>query len=270
MPRFNASDIDKYGSAGGGGFFKLSNDGDKAKIRFMYETAEDVEAYAVHVVEIDGRRRNVNCLREYNQPVEDCPFCRERYPVRVRLFLPVYNIKEKKVQIWERGKTFMRKLTGLFARYPDFVSHVFEVERNGEVGDMQTTYEVYEVKKDDTQLEDLPDVPDILGGTVLDKSANDMEYYIEEGDFPPDEDEEDAPPVRRRTSAKKTRKREEDEEDELEDDDLESDDEDADDDEEDEEEARPSARRAARTNREERTSRQSRRTPARSNKRKEF
>ena len=73
MARFNAKDVDNYGGSGGGGYFSLVNDKDVARVRFMYESAEDVEGYAVHEVMIDGRKRYVNCIREYNEPLVPAP-----------------------------------------------------------------------------------------------------------------------------------------------------------------------------------------------------
>ena len=161
----------------------------------MYNSVEDVTGYAVHQVEIDGKKRWVNCLREYNQSKDVCPFCREGKFVTAKLFVPIYNVDEDKTQIWERGKKFISKISSICARYPDVVSHKFEIERNGKPGDTQTVYEIYEVGKDETTLEDLPEQRDVLGTVVLDKSAEDMEYFLEEGYFPPEDDT----PVRRKS-----------------------------------------------------------------------
>ena len=113
------------------------------------------------------------------------------------MFIPIYNIDEDKVQVWERGKKFISKISSICARYPNVVSHVFEIERNGKPGDTATTYEIYEVDKDDTTLEDLPEVSDPLGTIVLDKNADDMEFFLDNGYFPPDGDDA---PVRRRSN----------------------------------------------------------------------
>ena len=197
MARFNTETADKYGGQGGAGYFSLKNDKDVARVRFMYNSVEDVTGYAVHQVEIDGKKRYVNCLREYNEPKDKCPFCRENLYTTAKLFVPIYNVDTDRVQVWERGKKFISKLASICARYPNVVSHVFEIERNGKPGDTQTVYEIYEVEKDDTTLEDLPEQNDVLGTLVLDKSAEDMEYFLDEGYFPPDGDSE---PVRRRTA----------------------------------------------------------------------
>lgn len=197
MARFNTQTAEKYGGQGGAGYFSLKNDKDVARVRFMYNGVDDVEGYAVHQVEIDDKKRWVNCLREYNQPIDTCPFCREKKFTSAKLFIPIYNIDEDKVQIWERGKKFISKISSICARYPNVVSHVFEIERNGKPGDTATTYEIYEVDKDDTTLEDLPEVSDPLGTIVLDKSADDMEFFLDNGYFPPDGDEA---PVRRRSN----------------------------------------------------------------------
>lgn len=208
MARFNASMMDNYGGQGGGGFFKLANDGEVARVRFMYNSVDEIEASSVHTVEIDGKRRYVNCLREYNDPIDMCPFCRERMPVQVKLFIPVYDVDEDKVKIWERGKKFFSKLSGLCSRYPKLVEKEFEVERHGKSGDTKTEYEVFPV--DDCEkltMDDLPELAD-YNLFVLDKSADDMEYFLDEGVFPPSEEE--APRRRgseRRSSRQETRRR---------------------------------------------------------------
>lgn len=205
MARFRADEVEHYGGQGGGGYFSLKNDGDVGKIRFLYNGIADAEGISVHRVEVGDKKRYVNCLREYNDSVDVCPFCRERMTPTAKLFIPVYNIDDDKIQVWERGKKFFQKLSSLCSRYPDLVSHVFEVERNGQKGDTNTTYEIYEVSKDDTTLEDF-DIPETVGGVVLDKTAEDMEYYLESGEFPPTDD--DVRPRRRENREEAPRRRE--------------------------------------------------------------
>jgi len=208
MARFTADTMDKYGGQGGTGYFSLKNDRDIATVRFLYNTPDDVEGYAVHEVEIDGKKRYVNCLREYNQPIDDCPFCRARKYQVAKLFIPLYNEDEGKVQVWERGKKFFSKLSSVLSRCDadPICSQTFEIERNGKAGDTQTTYEIYQTreKPDDAKLEDF-DEPVIMGRLILDKSADDMEFYLENGYFPP----EDEAPTRRSS------RREEPEEEEM-------------------------------------------------------
>lgn len=199
--RFKHDEVDKYGGSGGGGYFSLKDDGDSARVRFMYEHIDDVDGVAVHEVEIDGRKRYVNCLREYNSPIEDCPFCREHKRQLAKLFVPIYNVDEDKVQVWERGKKFFSEISSLISRYSDektpFCSQQFDIVRQGKKGSTSTQYFKYPAgQPDGTTLDDLPELPNIMGGLVLDKSAEDMEYFLETGNFPPEDDE----PVRRRDS----------------------------------------------------------------------
>ena len=206
MARFRAGEEEHYGGQGGGGFFSIANDKETKQVRFMYNTVEDIEGTSVHKVEIDGKERYVNCLREYNHPVDECPFCREKKAVWAKLFVPIYNIDDDAVQIWDRGKTMFQKMTSLCSRYAtknNLVSNVFEIERNGKPKDPKTTYEIYQIDRDETELEDLPELPKILGGFVLDKTAEDMEYFLEEGQFPPEEDADDKP-VRRRAGGRES------------------------------------------------------------------
>lgn len=203
MSRFNFDEAENYGGTGGGGFFSLKNDKDVARVRFMYGSIEDVQGDAVHEVEIDGKKRYVSCLRSYNEPLSECPFCNARMLQKAKLFVPLYDVDADRVVTWERGKKFFSKIASLCARYPDIVSHVFEIERNGKAGSKETTYEIYEVSDDNTTLEDLPELPNITGGIVLEKSAQEMEYYLQHGEFPSDGEEE---PVRRRNTEQVTRR----------------------------------------------------------------
>ena len=211
MARFTADTMDKYGGQGGTGYFSLKNDMDVATVRFLYDTVDDVEGYAVHEVEIDGKKRYVNCLREYNQPIDDCPFCRAKKYQVAKLFIPLYNEDEGKVQVWERGKKFFSKLSGVLSRCraDSLVQQKFEIERHGKSGDTQTQYEIFETKEgpDDARLEDF-DEPVIMGRLILDKSADDMEFYLENKYFPP----EDEAPTRRSESSRRNTRRDEEEE----------------------------------------------------------
>ena len=186
MARFNVNEVENYGGRGGGGFFSLKNDKDVATVRFMYNTIDDVEGYSVHEIEVDGKKRYVNCLREYNQPLDDCPLCAAKFKVRARLFVILYDVESEEVKIWDRGKTFFSKLSSLCARYNPLVSTPFEIERNGKKGDTKTTYETYALDTDDVTLEDLPEVPELLGTLILDKSYEELEFFLNNGYFEED------------------------------------------------------------------------------------
>ena len=198
MARFNVNEIDNYGGQGGGGFFSLKNDKDVATVRFMYNTIDDVEGFAVHEIEVDGRKRYVNCLREYNQPVDDCPLCAAKQRVLAKVFVPVYDEETQEIKIWDRGKTFFSKISSLCARYNPLVSTPFEIERNGKKGDTKTTYETYALDTDDVTLEDLPEVPELLGTLILDKTYEELEFFLDNGYF--EEDVENAAPPQRNPS----------------------------------------------------------------------
>lgn len=213
MARFGINDADNYGNNGGSSFFSLKNDKDTASVRFMYNGLEDVEGYAVHKVEIDDKTRYVNCLREYNEPRSKCPLCNSGSTPVVKLYIPLYDVDAGEIKLWERGKKFFDKLSSICSRYVNgntpLVAHTFDIERHGKAGDTQTTYEIYETGCDDTRLEDLPEVPDVLGRCILNKTAEDMEFYNEEGYFPNNdgapkrEARDEERPVGRRTPSRR-------------------------------------------------------------------
>lgn len=184
MARVRYDEAENYGGNGGHGYFSLSNDKDTARVRFMYNSIDELVGYAVHECEVDGRKRYVNCLRSYDQPVTECPFCANHQFQTVKLYIPVYMVDTGEVKLWERGKKFIAKMTSLLSRYPNPVNTIFEIERNGAKGDTNTSYEIYPMETDDTIMEDLPPVPEIVGGVILDKPYAEMEEYMNTGKFP--------------------------------------------------------------------------------------
>lgn len=186
MARFNFNNADNYGGNGNGGsFFTLKDDKDTARVRFLYKTIDDIEGYAVHRVQVGDKERYVNCLREYNEPLEKCPFCSAQIKVVPRLFLKLYNEDAGECQIWERSKAYFQRIGSLASRYNPLCNEVVEIERSGKKGDMHTTYEFYPIENSEINLNDY-EISEPLGTIILDKSADEMQEYLDCGDFPSD------------------------------------------------------------------------------------
>lgn len=179
--RFNFNDADNYGQQNAGSFFQLKDDKDTARVRFLYDTIDDVEGYVVHQIEVGDRKRYVGCLRSYNEPIEKCPLC-AKYKQIPKLFLKLYNEDTQEVQIWERGKSFFQRISSLAARYNPLCDEIVEVERNGKKGDMKTTYEFYPTDNSEFNMNDL-EITDPLGTIILDKTADEMNEYLQTGGF---------------------------------------------------------------------------------------
>lgn len=211
MPVVGFDDVDNYKVGGDFNFLVLKEDGDLAKVRFYIEDMDDLKFYVVHrITTKDGKSRYVNCLRTYDQPIDDCPFCREsltnkEYSTIVKMFLPVFDLNDKQVKLFERGKTFKDELIGHIRRNAPLVNYPCEIERCGAKNDTKTVYKVYPLaqEKDNTMIKDLPEFEDLIGGYVLDMSVEDMEEYIANGTIPgkPSEQQE---PLQRRTRSNRT------------------------------------------------------------------
>ena len=185
MARFRYDQADNYGSNGGSSFFTLRDDGDTARVRIMYGSIDDVEGLSVHEIDLNDKKRYVNCIREYNDPIDMCPLCKANYKIQAKLFVPLYNEDTGETLVWERGKKFFGKISDLCTRYDNLVSRVFEIVRHGKPKDTGTTYEIWPVgDKDNTTFEDLPEPVDVMKGLVLDKTADELNYYLRYHEFP--------------------------------------------------------------------------------------
>lgn len=205
MPRIGIEDVQDYSNDYNGEWFKLQQDGQIARVQFMYSDISDLDIFAAHRVEVNGKERWVNCPRLHTDPIEYCPLCQQGFPTKVVRFIVMYQHDDNKVKIWERGKQFTDKIQSLMNRYSPLQNYVFEIERHGAPRDQKTTYEVFVM--DQVQAYDLSQIekPQILGGLVIDATPEDMEVYLQTGNFPvyneDDSTEYSAPVPARRIAA---------------------------------------------------------------------
>ena len=182
MARFNYSDAENYG-AQKSNYFSLKDDGDTAKIRFLINDINDLEGVAVHEVQVGDKTFDVECLRAYNEPIDNCPLCAANYKQNAKLFIPIYDEGSKESKIWTRGRTFFNKLSSLCSRYNPLVATPFEIERVGKKGDTNTTYETYPMQSDNARVEDFPEVK-AEGTCFQTKTFEELEHYLQTGAFP--------------------------------------------------------------------------------------
>lgn len=184
MGRINPDEMDNYGSENNSEWLRLVNDGDVARVQFMYSNYSELDTYACHKVMVGDKERYVDCKRDYDSPIDDCPFCAAGLPVKPVLILAMYDHTDKKVKIWERGKTFRKKMEALFNRYPNLSNMVFEIERRGAKGDQKTTYEIFPMPE--VAPLDISNVekPEFMGSFILDKTPDEMQTYLDTGSFP--------------------------------------------------------------------------------------
>lgn len=181
MARFKADQADNYKPVGSGSFFSLQNDKDFETVRFMYNTMDDVEAFSVHEIQVGDQTYWVNCLREYDQPVDDCPLCASGNKIQVKLWVPLYIENTGEVKIWERGRTFIAQLTSASRRFNPLCATTFDIERNGKKGDQNTTYALINVPGEPKTLEELPELPNIVGTVVREFTFEQLEEYLQTG-----------------------------------------------------------------------------------------
>lgn len=183
MGQISLNDIDNYGTSNSGSFFTLKDDGDKARIRLLYGGIDDLKPYVVHEVQIGDKRRYVNCLRDYNEPMDKCPLCAAGYKPIPKLFLKLYNEDTNECQIWERGKTYAQRIANLASHFNPLVNEIIEVTRFGKKGDMQTKYEFLPIEDSPTDIEQY-DCAEPLGTIILDKNEAELNEFLDLGDFP--------------------------------------------------------------------------------------
>lgn len=167
--------IDKHKSQGG--FFKLTDDGDRAIARILCEGEEDLEWYVGHKVKIGNYDKWVRCTEE-----GDCPICLSNNRAQVRLFLQLIDKRDGQRKVWDRGEDIITKLLGYIEKYGPLVNRPYEIERFGKANDKNTKYDFSAMEKDDLHLSDFEERQPMLvrpstetpNGVMLDLTYEEM------------------------------------------------------------------------------------------------
>nr|DAF89285.1 MAG TPA: ssDNA-binding protein [Siphoviridae sp. ct6GI21] len=206
MGRISYDDVDKYGGSDSE-FLKLQNDGDMVTAQLMVHDMDDIDIYACHSVAVgkwdDGndKTRFVNCLRNYDDPLDVCPLCEAGLKTQVVMMLAMVDQQDGKIKIWNRGKTFIPKIKNFVNRWGDMTMKPVDIIRNGKKGDKKTTYDIQISPAEPMDISQY-EKPEFLGGYIMDKSADEMQEYLDTGSFPDTDnsDNEDNTQVRRRNT----------------------------------------------------------------------
>jgi len=125
-------------------WFMLRNDGDSADVIFLYRGPEDVLVADAHYIKSSSYTGYVHCCGR------GCPACGKGISVRNKLFIPLYNLNSGKIEFWDRNMFFENQLNqDVFTRYPNPSEFVFRITRHGVARDVNTTYAITAVSKND-------------------------------------------------------------------------------------------------------------------------
>lgn len=199
--RFNNIDTANYQNAQNSnniGFFFLKNDQDEALVRIMHDSVDSFDLVTVHNVTVGGKQRKVNCLRDPREPLDQCPLCKAGMPVQQRLYIHLlcYTRDETgkviaQPQIWERAASYAVNLKNLIDNYGTLSDCLFKIKRNGRPGDTNTTYDIMfanpNVYVPDLYPKDANAFANYsaLGYPVLNKTYDELDAFINTGEFPP-------------------------------------------------------------------------------------
>ena len=193
---FGINDLEKMpsGDASQVNFFSLKNDGDSARVRFLYETAEDVRFYGVHKVTFaSGKFRYTTCLRKhYEDPADMCPLCSswnadDRKIVK-KIWIPMYDVDNGEIVLWDRGVSFLRdKLYPIIQqkvnKQTPLCAYVFSIICHGLANSMDTDYEIVEESCDGTTIDDFDEVPSPVGTVILSKTYDELASFVQNRTF---------------------------------------------------------------------------------------
>lgn len=120
-----------------GDFFMLRNDGDYADVIFLYRSYDDVLVADTHYIKSNEYSGYCHCNGS------SCPACQKGIRVQNKLFIPLFNLDDNKIEFFDRNSRFENQLMqDVLLSYPNPSEYVFRITRHGEAGSMRTYYSI--------------------------------------------------------------------------------------------------------------------------------
>lgn len=127
-------------SGGGSSFFKLQ-DGETARVRFLYNVIGEIEPYAVHSINQGTNFATIDCSRGPGEPADVCKWCASGNNPVSRVVLALYNMDSNEIQYWTRSGSWVEgTLLPTLEEIPQnqpISGQIFKVKRTGKT--MQDT-----------------------------------------------------------------------------------------------------------------------------------
>ena len=193
-----ANEMSNYSNDNGFGFFSLKNNGDEAIVRIMHDTVDSFDIVAVHDIEVNGKYRKINCLRnDPREPLDNCPLCASGSKIENRFF--IHLIQYDKLQdgsivpsakIWDRSFSYAKRLASMIQEYGPLSDCIFKIKRNGAAKSMDTTYDIMLANPQVYIPQLFPKVDDLfkdyktIGTIVMDKNYDEITQFMVSGQFP--------------------------------------------------------------------------------------
>lgn len=193
---FNELNNNTKSTKTGPGYFSLKNDKDEAIVRILANSVDDFDIVTCHDVVVDGRNRLVNCVKGPYDASEKCPFCEAGENLRQVFFIHLiqYESDDKGniipvAKVWQRSTYYATIIRDLISEYGPLSEIVLKIRRNGVAGSKDTNYTIIPANPAIYKNENYPFVDlfgdyKVVGRMVMNKSVNDMRFYIDNGYFP--------------------------------------------------------------------------------------
>ena len=179
--------------------FALKNDGDVAIVRIMHDSVADFDILTTHKIKIADKWRNISCIRDPREPIDNCPLCKANEKIQQRFYIHMIQYVQDPSTgaisaipvVWDRtAGEYATKFKTLIEEYGPLSNQIFKIKRNGKAGDMSTTYEILFGSPNMYPETMYPKNTEIfkgysaLGKIVLDKNYNEITTYLNTGNFP--------------------------------------------------------------------------------------
>ena len=176
------------------------NDGQEAIVRFAINSVDDFEIYTVHPITVGQSsypNRKISCLRTNpkTDPISYCPLCAKGEKVQQRMYIKMIQYVNENGQIvpkavvWDRpAYSYAPQIKSYLDNYGPLTNIVCKIVRHG--SGLETKYDIIpnlnpQMFNEQLYPKNFNDFNDfnILGTTIMNKSFDEINQFIQTGQF---------------------------------------------------------------------------------------
>lgn len=180
MAKFSFDQMMQHTTGGGSSFFSLKEN-EEARVRFLYNTFNDIEGYTVHEFNKNNNYATIVCARQEGESKEVCKWCMmDNKPVN-RVIVPVYNEDNGELQYWKRSEqwikdTLLPQIEEVVKLGAAISSQVYKVKRKGK--GLDTVYSLIQIGGPDGKTkEQFGEIKDPFSINMIREADYDFDPY---------------------------------------------------------------------------------------------
>lgn len=167
-------------------YFNLNKKDDSAIVRILHSTVKNIEYIPIHTVVIDGKNKNVRCIRE------NCPLCNSNgSEANTKIYIHLFDYTDNCEKVWVRTDKIINQLKEIEENWGNLSECVLKITRETDEFPKYNVIPVNAAKYSQVNKELIDEK--IAYRFYMTRSRDELNEYLKTGVMPPHKKKENTP-----------------------------------------------------------------------------